>query len=124
MLQTTGCMTWKTPTTSPGDVGSQSKLRQVRVTRSDSSRVVLLRPRIVGDSLTGQRQGYPDSEDGGGRLAVSLNDVQSVAVLRQDGTRTTLLIVGLGLGFAGAVALHGEDESFLVPDALLGSMNR
>ena len=73
------------------------------MTRNDSSRIVLRRPEIVGDTLYGARR------DGRAavwspRPAVALTDVSEVAVRRVNVVRTSVLAFGT-LVVAAYVAL-------------------
>jgi hypothetical protein len=100
--QSVACTVWKTSAVSPQEVVAAETPKAVRVTRSDSSQVVLVRPQVVGDSLKGQRPGRVDANHPPRQLAVPLSDILSAAVRRVDAGRTVLLIVGLG--FTAAVA--------------------
>jgi hypothetical protein len=73
------------------------------VTRDDSSRIVLRRPEIVGDTLYGAlRNGRAGA--GSPRPAVALADVSEVAVRRVNMVRTAVLAFGT-LVVAAYVAL-------------------
>jgi hypothetical protein len=95
-----GCMHWKTQSAFPEVVAGKHPSR-VRVTRGDGSRVVLLRPEVLGDSLVGAPAGRSRS---GGRPAVALADVSEVALRRVDPAATAAM--GLGtLALAGVVVI-------------------
>ena len=73
------------------------------MTRNDSSRIVLRRPDIVGDTLYGApRDGRAAA--GSPRPAVVLTDVSEVAVRRVNVVRTAVLALGT-LVVAAYVAL-------------------
>jgi hypothetical protein len=96
------CTHWKVQSAFPEQVVSRHPHR-VRVTRNDSSRIVLRRPEIVGDTLYGARR------DGRAavwspRPSVALTDVSEVAVRRVNVVRTAVLAFGT-LVVAAYVAL-------------------
>lgn len=101
------CMSWKTQPVSPDQALAKSPT-QVRVTRADGSKVVLLRPAIVADSLIGEPPGDPTKRIAQ-RVAIPLSEVQSVAVQRLSAGKTALLIAGVGLT-ALAVVAAATDE--------------
>jgi hypothetical protein len=84
--QVTACTSWTTQSVSPEEFFRGRTADEVRITRADSTKVVLVRPRLVGDSVLG------DSVDAilSQKNAVPLADIQSVAVRRKDPTKTTL----------------------------------
>jgi hypothetical protein len=105
-LQILACTSWKTPAVSPQELVAGETPKAVRVTRSDGSQVVVIRPRVTGDNLTGQRPGRTDASHPAQEVVVvPLSDIRSVAVRRGDTGRTVLLIVGLGLTAAAATLL-------------------
>ena len=97
------CTHWKAQSAFPEQVVSRRPQR-VRVTRNDSSRIVLRRPEIVGDTLYGTpRDGRPAT--GSPRPAIALTDVSEVAVRRVSVGRTTALALGT-LVVAACAALN------------------
>ena len=96
------CTHWKVQSAFPEQVVSR-RPQKVRVTRNDSSRVVLRRPEIVGDTVYGApRDGRTAA--GSPRPAVALTDVSEVAVRRVSVVRTSVLAFGT-LVVAAYVAL-------------------
>ena len=96
------CTHWKVQSAFPEQVVSRRPQR-VRVTRNDSSRIVLRRPEIVGDTLYGAtRNGRAAA--GSPRPGVALTDVGEVAVRRVNVVRTAVLAFGT-LVVAAYVAL-------------------
>jgi hypothetical protein len=96
------CTHWKVQSAFPEQVVSRRPQR-VRVTRNDSSRIVLRRPDIVGDTLYGApRDGRAAA--GSPRPAVALTDVSEVAVRRVNVVRSAVLALGT-LVVAAYVAL-------------------
>jgi hypothetical protein len=93
--QMTACTSWTTQSVSPEEFFARNAPYQVRVTRADSTHVVLVHPRLARDSVTGE---LPDSTQA--QQAVPLADIRSIAVRRKDATRTTLFVVGLGVAAA------------------------
>ena len=79
------------------------------MTRNDSSRIVLRRPEIVGDTLYGaQRDGR--AAVWSARPGVALTDVSEVAVRRVNVVRTAVL------AFAALLALLGWGVAAAAPD--------
>ena len=96
------CTHWKVQSAFPEQVVSR-RPQKVRVTRNDSSRIVLRRPEIVGDTVYGAlRDGRTAA--GSPRPAVALTDVSEVAVRRVSVVRTSVLAFGT-LVVAAYVAL-------------------
>ena len=98
-----GCTSWRQANLAADELVREKRPGAVRVTLLDSSRVVLLRPHSVGDSLVG------DAEGDERRTAVPTDSVKAVAVRQLNGTTTTLSVIGaaglvftaLCLGVAG-----------------------
>ena len=96
------CTHWKVQSAFPEQVVSR-RPHKVRVTRNDSSRVVLRRPEIVGDTVYGIPRGGRTAA-GSARPAVALTDVSEVAVRRVNVVTTSVLAFGT-LVVAAYVAL-------------------
>lgn len=84
---------------SPGEVLRQREPNSIQVLRTDSSRIELRSPRVVGDSLVGLRV-QPGTSDSGG-LAIPLSQVSQVAVRQPDPIRTAVVIAVTLLGLGG-----------------------
>lgn len=88
---TGGCGGWRQVAVAPEALSSEPK--EVRVTRPDGSHLVLLDPRIAGDTLFGS------TEDGS--QAIPLEDVRRIAIPggshSQLGAGTTFVGVALGV---------------------------
>lgn len=101
---TSGCSSWHTVPVTPQQSVADTRPGAVRVRRPDGTRLVIARPQIVGDSLTGS----------GGRrpVSVGLSDVTEIAVRRSSTLKTGGLVLGiLALPFAligGACALGAD----------------
>jgi hypothetical protein len=96
------CMSWKTQPVSP-DRALAKHPNQVRITRADGSKLVLLRPTIVADSLVGEPPG-DSAKRIAQRVAIPLSDVQSVAVQQVSAGKTILLIAGVGVTALAVIA--------------------
>ncbi len=93
------CTGWHTTRLRPERFRSDSSPEQVRLTLSDSTRVLARHPVLQGDSLIWmERTNNPGDSV---RHAVPTGTVQRVEVRQVDGVRTVLLL--LGLGFVTAV---------------------
>jgi hypothetical protein len=97
--QLVGCTEWRAQTMSARDLIESSHPGRLRVTRTDSTSVVLDQPALLGDTLVGQVKGS--------RSAVAVADVASVAVRRTNTVNTVLLIGGI-LGLTAAAAAAGS----------------
>lgn len=101
-----GCTRWHQLETAPDRVVMEKRPGAVRLTRSDGSRVVLLRPFMVRDSVVGDAEGAEQ------RTAVPRDSVTAVAVRQVNVALTVITIVaGLGLVFA-ALCLGVEGVCF------------
>jgi hypothetical protein len=101
-LHAGACMSWKAQPVSPDQVVAK-KPDQVRLTLANSSRIVIARPAIIGDSLIGTPPGA-DTKRIAQRLAVPLSDIRSVEVQRVNGAKTALLVAGLGVTALAVIA--------------------
>ncbi len=81
-------MSWRQADLAADKLVREQEPGAVRITLLDSSRVVLLRPHIVGDSLLG------DSEGAERPTAVPSDSVKAVAVRQLNGTTTALSVIG------------------------------
>lgn len=112
--QLLACTKWQTQAVSPQQVIGAAP-GNVRITSTDGRQMVLLRPRIVGDSLKGE---LPSEARRSQPSTIALTEIESVAVQRSDPTGTTLLLAGLGAAAIGlVVALSGEPTYYLQPGA-------
>jgi hypothetical protein len=84
----TSCMSWQVQGLSPQQVVTGEQPESIRVTRPDSTQVVLTEPKVSGDSLTGLTEGRP--------MSVPLSDISGLAVLRQDSGK--MFAIGLATG--------------------------
>jgi len=112
-----GCMSWRSETLSPAQLIETRKPPVVRVTRADSSKVILRDPEVAGDTLFGRPQSSLEDTPGG-RTGIPLAGIHSIATRKSDPTKSTLLVVGIGLAtftaLCAADALGcGPDEAFL-----------
>jgi hypothetical protein len=103
----TGCTSWQVQPATPKELVATERPHIVRVTRSDDSRVVLNDPLVQGDTLYGAPV-TSDSAAAQQRTGVPLSDVKEIAMRRSDPTRTTLLIVGLGVALVSALCVADE----------------
>lgn len=90
------CTSWRAQTGSPSEVFAKQKIHDVRVTLANGKVEELQSPRIENDSLIGgsasTRAGHPPT-----RRAIPIDSVKSLAISRTDGTKTALLIAGVGI---------------------------
>jgi hypothetical protein len=101
----TSCTNWQVqPAASPRDLVATERPHVVRVTRSDSSRVVLNDPSVQGDTLYGT-PATSDTARTTARISVPLSEITDIAVRRTDPNRTTVFAVGLGITVLSALCL-------------------
>jgi len=112
------CTQWKVQPLSPAELVSQEQPDRIQVTRrtalSETTKVVLHHPAVLGDTLVGviQRRMREDT------LAIPVADVVTVAVRRFDSGKTILLGVGVvGLIAIMAVEYNATDYNFVIPNA-------
>lgn len=86
------CSSWQTQGVSPQQLLVTRHPGTIRVTRTDSSKVVLTDPEIVGDTLYGRDTGAGSMTSATGREGVALGDVGHVSVRRRDAFATGMLI--------------------------------
>jgi hypothetical protein len=100
------CTSWQVEPATPAELlGKRPSM--VRLTTSDSSRVVLLDPEVRGDTLYGHRQ-LPDQSRAEQPEAIALAQVQEIAILRSDPTKTTLLVTGIAVATFSTLCFLGD----------------
>lgn len=95
LLYLPACMSWHVENgVSPEQLIATAHPGVVRVTRSDSSHIVLHQPTIAtGDSLSGLHNGVPAS--------VAVSDVTQVAIQKVSAGKTIGLLLGMSAVAAG-----------------------
>jgi hypothetical protein len=95
--QLAGCTEWRPQSATPQDIVASGPPR-IRVTRTDSMRMIVDHPSMLGDTLIGQSKGR--------RTAIPVDQVAAVAVRRVNGVNTALLVIGLAsaVGIAACAA--------------------
>jgi hypothetical protein len=79
----------------------------VRVTRPDSSHMVLYEPRVAGDRLSGVHYTMLTARD----LSVIVSDIKQIEIRKISGNRTTWLLVGIVVvPIVAAIALLSSVE--------------
>jgi hypothetical protein len=99
-----GCHSWRTSDVPPAETLSR-RPEQVRVTRSDGTRLVLRYPRLAGDTLVGVGRASSSETS----VAVSLSDVRTIEVHRFDVGETVGLVAGIGATAILVAAAAGDD---------------
>jgi hypothetical protein len=98
------CTRWQVQSVSPQQVLETRQPQKIRVTRTDSTEVVLEQPRIVSDTLYGISAGTPQAVNHGSGEGIALADVSRVAIRRTDPVATTGLVLG-SAAVAGGIFL-------------------
>jgi hypothetical protein len=105
------CSSWQAQTVSPQQLLVTQHPGKIRVTRTDSSKVVLTDPEIVGDTLYGRDGAARSTKSSAGREGVALANVGHVSLRRKDPFATGMLIgvpaaalIGAGLIIRNALA--------------------
>jgi hypothetical protein len=96
-----GCATWRPQGLTPASVIERDQPPIIRLTRQDSSHVVLKSPRVQGDSIYGVNHGREHS--------IATANV-AYASLKRANTAGNGVLMGLGLA-AGLVVLIGATYS-------------
>jgi len=111
---------WQVQPASPQQLLSERLPEKIRVTRTDHTQVVLMRPGVVTDSVYGildesrvrlEQAGGQVSRHGA-REAIAFRDVGEIAIRKTDPVTTSLLVAtGVAAGyFAIALGQLGRDE--------------
>jgi hypothetical protein len=104
VLWASACARWQPATQPVPDLLAQKGVEELRVTRADSSRLVLYHPVLVGDSLVGTRSRrtpatpFADTEArraDGPEVTLPLSDVRQVETRQARTGRTLLLVLGI-----------------------------
>jgi hypothetical protein len=100
ILSGTACQTWRIESLTPEAVLATHHPAQVRVTRTDGSRIVVNQPVVRVDSLSGAVPRHGKQED----IRIPLADIQQVATRRFSAGKT--LGLGVGLVAGGLMAVY------------------
>ena len=103
--QLAGCSSWRVEQVGPEQLVRERAPAQVRVVRGDGSGLVLDRPKISGDSLTGL--------SGGAHRGVPLADVNTIATRHGDAAKSILLGVGIAGGIFAIAAAAASSACYL-----------
>jgi len=112
----TACSSWHTQASTASEVLAVRPPSSARVTLAGGSTVVVHRPRIVGDTLTGWPDGggHPSgtahASDPADPIRIPLANIRSIAVQRVSARKTALLVVGLGVTAAIVAAAASSDS--------------
>ena len=96
---TAGCSSWHVAGPTPQEYVQAHNPESLRITRLDSSQVVVKAPRVQGDTLLGTVGGGLRLTDTLRTLAIPLSDVRVVEVRKSD--------AGMVLAFVGVAMLVG-----------------
>jgi hypothetical protein len=86
-LALVACTRWVPQELTPAQVVSEMKPARIRVTRSDSTRLVLVQPQVAGDSMIGSVPGR--------RTSIPLSDVAAVSLRKGNPGGTVLVVLGV-----------------------------
>lgn len=108
----TACSTWIPVGPSPAEYIQSRRPKEVRIVRADSSKLLLLAPRMAADTVLGARPGrtWPDTT----WFPVPLDSVRGVYVQRLSAGRS-LAMVGLlagGVLLAGAASCASSSDDY------------
>jgi len=93
----TACASWKVVGPSPAEFLRTQAPARVRVTRTDSSKVVVQAPTLRGDTLVGTAAAGLAQRDTARQVAVPLSSIQSLAVRRSSPELTLGLLAAIVL---------------------------
>ena len=98
LVTASGCHTWRPSVTGVAVLQSERPPDRLRVhVRGLEHPVTLYAPKVDSDSLIGRTTPYSSHAPG---MAIALSDIEQVEVLRPDGGKTAVLIVGIGVTVA------------------------
>lgn len=117
-LLSAGCATWSAQGLTPRALVASETPPQVRVTRTDSSRMTLDHPRVAGDSLRGFHDvaGIRGTRDSA-TVSVALDDIAYLSLKRHDGLGTVMAaswgslavlvtLLGVAISSSGGICCH------------------
>ena len=94
-----GCTEWRVAGPTPAEFIAREAPENVRLTRTDSSQIVVEAPRVRSDTLFGILLGGAGKGDTVQRYAVALADIRTVEVRKVSTKRTLGLAAGVLGGF-------------------------
>ena len=116
------CTSWQTQEVSPEQLVTERHPEAIRVTLSDSSRLEVISPVMVGDTVVGMTPSAPagprlngnagafglgaaSPEDTGARVRIPSSELIRVQTNHIDGGKTALLVVGIAAVVGGMLAI-------------------
>jgi len=96
-MATSGCMAWRVESVPPREVLSRPNLTAVRIVSTDSAKIEIYDPALVGDSV----YGHP-SKLAVARVYVPLSHVKTIATMHRSFGKTALIVLAAG----GAVVVY------------------
>jgi hypothetical protein len=93
-----GCTVWHQRPLEPAMFTAEKPPSEVRVTLVGGRRITLRSPALLGDSLIGVEYTAPQPNQPPARVALPLAEVSEVEVRQGAHGRTTLLVLGMGIG--------------------------
>ncbi|HSJ76594.1 MAG TPA: hypothetical protein VK899_10500 [Gemmatimonadales bacterium] len=110
-------MSWRSEPVNPTQLIATQKPPFVRVTMTDSSKVILRDPEVAGDTLYGRPQSSLEDQPAD-RTGIPLAGIQGVATLKSDPTKNILLAAGIGVVTFGVLCAAdalgcGPEETFV-----------
>ena len=103
--QLAGCSSWRVEQVGPEQLLRERAPAQVRVMRADGSVLVLERPKVSGDSVTGL--------SGGASRGVPLADISTIATRHGDAGKSVLLGVGIAGGIFAVAAVGASSACYI-----------
>jgi hypothetical protein len=113
-----GCTAWHSRPLEPAMFTAEKPPSEVRVTLVGGRRITLGSPALSGDSLIGVEYNAYQPSNPPARVALPLAEVSEVAVRQGAPGRTTLLVLGIGVGVllvAASAAYSGSSGSSNYP---------
>jgi len=92
---------WRVQPPPPAKVVTEQHPKRIRVSRADSTKIVMSNPSVIADSLVGV-----DAAER--RFALPLTQVTQVEVEKTDGAKVTFVVVGTAAGVVLLVSLLGK----------------
>ena len=98
-LSGSACQAWHTEQLAPAALLADRHPEELRVTKTDSSEVILEQPELRGDTLLGTTRRHDQEQE----VGIPLSDVGQVATRRFSAGRTFALVVGVAAVAVGTI---------------------
>jgi hypothetical protein len=110
LFMPTACHSWRVENIAPEQVISLKQPNKIRLFTTDSTRMELQPPSVVGNFLRG------NDKHGSGTQNIPLADIRSLETWQADGGKTGILVGGLAVVVVGLAVFANELHNALCCD--------